>query len=574
MKETVDLAIINANIYNSYFKRFDKGILTVLNGKFYYKIPKKTESFKARKIIDIKNKYIIPGLIDIHMHIESSMLPPQTFSNEALKNGTTTIVSEPHEMANVKGLEGVQEMIKAAEKSLIDIYYGIPSSVPTTSPHLETTGGYIDKNEMEALYKNKRVKCVGEVMNYRKIITNKNNLEISKFINELRKYDKIFPIEGHCPKLINEELARFLYHGINSDHTEHTFEEFKQRFEQGMFIELQEKTLSTKILKYIIKNNLYEYFCFVTDDVMIDTLINKGHLNYVINKAIKMGFPIEYAIYCSTYTAAKRMNLLDRGIISPGKKADFIIVDLLQDNTLKIENTFIDGKCYYTKGEALHPNTYKFPKSFYKSINLRKLNTTDFKYYTPIKNGKQKVRVINVNSNSTKTTSSYINVTIKNGEIQNLKNNLLFAFVFNRYTNNFIKPSFALITGDCIKQGAVATTYAHDAHNLLVIGDTIENIILCANKVIEMDGGLTCANENKITASLQLNINGLLSENNAKEVAKEMENIRNQLIIQGYNHYNPIMSLCTLSLLVSPTLKLSDKGLIDVDNSEIVSLFC
>ena len=251
-KNQVDTLIRNALVYNSYFKEFVQANVWVLDGKFYYIDEQRSECLQARQIIDAGGKWLVPGLIDIHTHIESSMLTPLAFSMHLAKCGVTTIVSEPHEMANVNGMEGILDMLRAGEGSPIDIFYGIPSCVPASSPELETTGGQITCTEMEELLNNPAVVCVGEVMSYRQIIK-PNQLEITKFLNKLRQTDQIFPIEGHCPALLDLELAKFLYLGINGDHTEHSLEELRQRFAGGMFMEIQDKMLCNEVLDFIMK---------------------------------------------------------------------------------------------------------------------------------------------------------------------------------------------------------------------------------------------------------------------------------------------------------------------------------
>ena len=248
--EQVHLLIKNAKVFNSYLKKFISANVAVKEGKFYYIDRKQDTDFQADNVIDAKGSYMIPGLTDIHMHIESSMTTPGFFGKCAGENGVTTVVSEPHEMANVKGIRGILEMISAAKDAPIDIFYGIPSSVPSTSEKLETTGGVIDCSAMKHLLEEKDVVCVGEIMNYRQIIR-ENDLEISRFLEYLRKEHPGYVIEGHCPSLLDLDLAKFLYLGINGDHTEHTLEEVKQRIENGMFFEIQDKMLKPEILEYI-----------------------------------------------------------------------------------------------------------------------------------------------------------------------------------------------------------------------------------------------------------------------------------------------------------------------------------
>ena len=248
--EHISLLIKNANVFNSYLKKFIPADVSVLEGKFYYIDRKQNMPFQADKILDAEGMYMVPGLADIHMHIESSMMTPEPFGNCLAGYGVTTIVSEPHEMANVRGVRGILEMISAAQNAPIDIFYGIPSSVPSTNKALETTGGVIDCSAMKHLLAEKDVVCVGEIMNYREIIRD-NTLEITKFLDYLREEYPDYVIEGHCPSLLDLELAKFLYLGINGDHTEHTLEEVKQRIENGMFFEIQHKMLKPEVLAYI-----------------------------------------------------------------------------------------------------------------------------------------------------------------------------------------------------------------------------------------------------------------------------------------------------------------------------------
>lgn len=570
MRQKVDLAITNAFIYNSFLKKFIKGTLTILDKKIYHIIKDPNEIFEAKKIINGNGKYIIPGLIDIHMHIESSMITPLAFSEEAIKRGTTTLISEPHEMANVNGMDGVKAMIDEGNKSPLDIYYGIPSSVPSTNPNLETSGATIDVKEMEELYQLDSVKCVGEIMNYSEIIKD-NNLSITKFINKLRERDKIFPIEGHCPSLIDEDLSRFLYLGINGDHTEHSIEELYQRFVSGMFVEIQMKLLRKEVIDLIRDNNFYEYFGFVTDDIMVDTLVYKGQLNNVLLKAMELGESPENVIYNATYTNSKRMNLLDRGYIAPGMKADVVILNDLK--MLEVDKTIIDGKIVYDESVTLDLGQTNFDESYYHSIKIRKLKKEDIQIVPPISNGRLKIRTIIVNDGSTKTQQKSIEVNVVDNKLLFREAGLMLIAVFNRYEKDEIQYSYGFVCGDCIKEGAVATTYSHDSHNLCVISDSIENLLLTANRVIELQGGIVTAFDNEITSELQLNINGILSDKKAPIVASKLTAVIKELRKQGYKHYSPIMSLCTLCLPVSPSLKISDKGLIDVREGKIVPLY-
>lgn len=566
----VDLLVKNVKVFNSYLKKFKDGNVAILNNKFLYIDNNKNIEFEASSTIDGKNQYMIPGFIDIHMHIESSMMTPAPFCHHLSKNGVTTIVAEPHEIANVFGKKGIEAMIAAENSINTSIFYGIPSSVPSTSPDLETTGAILDFEEMKNLTSNPKVICIGEIMNYRKVIVD-NSLDICKFIEYVKKNKPQYAIEGHCPKLLDLDLAKFLYLGINGDHTEHTFEEFVQRFENGMFMELQAKSISSELINYIKENNLYEHFAFVTDDTMPDTFLHKGHLNVVIKKAIQAGINIENAIYCATFTPARRMNLHDRGVIAPGKKADFLLIDNLKN--LHITQTFIDGKeVYNINSEAKYiPTDYKFPEEFYQSFRVEKINEDIFQIPVNNKENEVNCRIIKVIDGSTRTTEIIEKLNVKNGYLDWENSPYMLIAVFERHGKNG-NIGFGLVTGDCIKNGAIATTYAHDHHNLMVIGKNIKDMTKAINRIIELQGGICCVENEEILAEVPLPVASILSEKTVQELGKEVEILREKMLQLGYKHYNPIMSLCTLSLPVSPALKITDKGLIDVNQGKIVNL--
>lgn len=568
--EKADLLIRGAQVYNSYFRKFVQADVSILNGKFLYIDPKQSGQINYSRIVEAKGMYMVPGLIDIHMHIESSMLTPAAFCRRLAECGVTTIVSEPHEMANVNGIQGVLDMIQAGKQSPIDIFYGIPSCVPSTSPQLETTGGVISCEEMEQLKKDPSVACVGEVMNYRTIIHD-NQLEITKFLLNLRKEDQIFPIEGHCPALVDLDLAKFLYLGINGDHTEHSLEELEQRFANGMFIEIQEKMLRTDVLHYITKHHLQEHFCFVTDDVMADTFCSQGHLNALVRKAIELGLPPEQAIYNASYTPARRMNLLDRGAIAPGKLADFLLLSQLE--AFSIASVYKKGMCIFGECQtavAVGPDM-QFPEAYYHSIRLTPQNQSRFVIPMESDSHSVTVRVIEIQDGSTKTKEKLVEMPVKNGILQWEGSGCLLAAVFERYGKSQA-VGYGLLTGDCHKLGAVATSYAHDCHNVLVAGSNPADLQTALNRVIEMQGGIAVAESGEIQAELPLPIGGILSERPAEEVGAKLARVREAMLHQGYRHYNPIMSFCTVTLPASPALKLTDKGLIDVGSCKIVPL--
>lgn len=560
-----ELLIRDARVYNSYFKTFDRADVSVMDGKFYDIDRERTGRCQGETVVEGGGRYLVPGLIDIHMHIESSMMTPAAFCGELAGHGVTTIVSEPHEMANVNGLDGILDMIRAGEGSPVDVFYGIPSCVPSTSPELETTGGVIRWQDMLRLKENPAVACVGEVMNYRQIIR-ENNLEITRFIKMLRETDRVFPIEGHCPALVGEDLSKFLYLGINGDHTEHSLEELRQRFQGGMFVEIQEKMLNREVLDFIAAHGLYEHFCFVTDDVMADTLCAQGHLDALVRRAVELGMKPEQALYNATYTPARRMNLLDRGAVDPGKLADFVLLDSLE--AFSVSATYKRGACIFRRGDPVETRPSAFPKSYYHSIRLSPQE--EERFVIPAQGSSARVRAMELRDGSTKTAERILELPVADGRVL-WEGRCLLAAVFERYGKNG-NVGFGFLTGDCHKRGAVATSYAHDCHNVLVAGATPGDMAAALNRLIAMQGGMATAENGRVTAELQLNVGGILSDRPAREVGEALGRVRGEMVRLGYRHYNPIMSFCTVTLPVSPALKLTDMGLIDVTGARVAPL--
>ncbi|MED3793614.1 adenine deaminase C-terminal domain-containing protein [Niallia alba] len=563
----VDTLVLNGTVFNSYFKQFRKENIAIKDGKFFYIGKKGQEFFQAREIVDAAEKYIVPGLIDIHLHIESTMVTPATFSYGLIKNGVTTIIPEPHEMANVFGISGVKEMIKASKNEVVDMFYGIPSSVPATS--METTGGSIDIEDMEELLQTETIKCLGEIMNYYDVLT-KPDCKTNQILDFVRENYPELIIEGHVPKLLDVELQGLAFAGVGSDHTHQTVEGMKERIGIGMFLEIQEKSMTPEVIEYLIENPVKEHFCFITDDVMADSLQKRGHLNVLLKKAISMGLSIEDAIYACTYTPAQRMRMYDRGVIAPSKLADFVVVSNIAD--FSIDAVYKDGeKVFDEKLPYVQSARFKqFPASFYESVKLSPLHEEDFEVRIDTDKNSVTVRTIHVQNGSTFTEERQDTLAVKAGKLQWMDSSYCLVKTFERYGKNQNK-AHGLIGGDILKRGAVATTYSHDNHNLLVVGKNKEDMQLAANEVIKNQGGICCVHNGEILSMVPLPVGGILSEEPLAVIASQVEKLTDALKSLGYEHYNVIMSLSTLSLPVSPALKITDYGLIAVNEGKVVS---
>lgn len=563
-----DQLILNAKVYNSYYKRFETANVAVKEGRFLYVGPLGAETFVAAEIIDAKGQYLVPGLIDIHLHIESTMITPETFSYGILQHGVTTIVPEPHEMANVFGVEGVHEMIRASRDCQVDMFYAIPSSVPATP--LETTGGSIEISDIDELMETQRMICLGEVMNFVDVIRDPGG-KSNRILQHVRSRYPGLVIEGHTPKLLDLDLHQLIYAGIDSDHTHQSIEGLTARIAAGMFIEIQEKSMTPEVVDYLIGHPVSEHFCFVTDDVMTDSLVQTGHLDHLVRKAIAMGMTPEDAVYAATFTPARRMKLDDRGVVAPNKTADYLLLSDL--DSFAIEAVYKRGLQVYDRKQPLSQvvREPQFPAHFYKSVQLEPLAEVDFSVPSELPDGRYGARVMMVNNVSTFTEEKHVEARVKDGLLQWQETGCGLIATFERYGKNGNR-AYGLIGGDTIKRGAVATTYSHDNHNLLVVGHNAADMVLAANTVIAEQGGFCVVCDGEVLALLALPVGGILTEAPLVETAELVLALRTAMESLGYNHYNPIMSISTHSLPVSPALKITDHGLIDVGAGKVVPL--
>lgn len=565
-----DTVFYNGYIYNTAFKRFIKGYFSIKGEKILHlgkgDVP---EDVKGENFVNLEGKWVIPGLIDSHMHVESSMLAPRNFAKLMVENGITTVVSEPHEIANVTGMEGVLAMIDAAEGAVMDILYAVPSSVPSTSSEFETTGGEINLPELIELVKHKEVVCLGEVMNTNKVLSDPNDKQ-NQFVKYLKENRPDMPLEGHVPRIVGEQLNHYVYTGINSDHTEHNLDAFLQRIFNGVMFQVQDKMAKPEIARAIKEYNLYENISIVTDDTHPANIINYGHLNAVVMEMVKCGLDFEKAVYCASATPSRRMRLYDRGRIMPGLLADFCILDTLDE--IKPAQTYKNGRCVFEKSKG---NTYEnekaFPESFYKTMKLGNVTADIFDINTPVENGKVCINAIEVLPDTYRTPKAVKEMTAKNGKLV-LSEDTMKLFVLERHGKNG-NIFGAVATGCCVMDCAVASSYAHDHHNLLVMGRDNEDMSVAANTVIGNGGGLAVVKNGKVIADCALEVCGLISEKDPYTVARDIQAVEKAMRGMGYNHINPVMSIATTCLPVSMDIKVTDKGLIDVIKGEFIDLF-
>ncbi|CAA7600932.1 adenine deaminase [Acididesulfobacillus acetoxydans] len=453
-------------------------------------------------------------------------------------------------------------MIEVSKKFEADIFFAIPSSVPSTD--FETSGGELDWPEMKKLLEDPHVICLGEVMNYPDIIHNPEG-KTNRILRHLRQRDPRFIIEGHCPKLEDLDLNRFIYAGIDSDHTQQTASGMSERMKRGMFVEIQEKSINRENIDFL--TNKDGLFCFVTDDRMADSFWRRGHLNALLSKAVELGMPPKTALFAATASPAARMKLSDRGSIAPGKVADFFLTkDLSSFQPVKV---YKNGREAHLAGQEDAP-AQSFPSYFYHSVHLPAISLDDFRIAAPQKSGVVPCRIIKITEGTTFTGMLIASLPVRECELLWEESPYAFIGVFERYGKNGNKAQ-GLLTGPALTRGALATTYAHDHHNLLVLGRSKEDLLLAARTVMERQGGICAVVAGKILSYLSLPVGGILSDKGFDAVGQEVEELLQAMFSLGYR--TGIMSFCTPALPVSPELKITDRGLIDVNGGRIVSLF-
>lgn len=563
----VDMIIQDVLVFQTSTQSFIKKNVSIKDGKFYYISNAELDHLTPETIIKAENQYMIPGLIDAHMHIESSMTTPTIFSKAVLRYGVTTVVADAHEMANVFGLDGLEEFMKAETE--LDIFHAIPSSVPSTTPELETTGGIIGLAEVAALLKHPKIVCLGEAMNFKGIAYEPESL-IRQIIDLCKKERPTMPLEGHCPKIYDEELAAFLFSGITSDHTHQFSESLKEKIEAGVFIQFQNKSITPENMKVIVENDFYEYASIITDDVMADDLL-QGHLNENLKKAVKAGLPIEKAIYMTTYTPARRMGFHDRGEIAPGRNADFILLNNLE--TLTFDAVYKSGKKVYEKGaEIEYPAVIEsFPAEYKQSVHCKPLTVSDL--VIKVATNKEYVRcnVIQKQEVGTFTERITKEIPVKDGILQWQEVNCALLIVMERYGKNG-NISISLMDKPITEKGAIATTWAHDHHNVMVMGNNVEDIVTAQNELITIQGGYIVVSKGVITGKCPLPIGGILSQAPIEELGSDLQKVRASMQALGYKNMNEIMSFSTLSLPVSPAIKVTDMGMMNTKTQEFYPL--
>ncbi|WP_339659236.1 adenine deaminase [uncultured Polaribacter sp.] len=536
--------IVQGNIVDIQNKRIYKGEVEVENGKI-------TE---IRASNHANENYILPGFVDAHIHIESSMLVPSEFAKIAVLHGTVATVSDPHEIANVLGVKGVEFMIENGKKVPLKFNFGAPSCVPATS--FESAGAIIDADDIKVMMENPDILYLAEMMNYPGVLFDDD--EVLKKIQHAKNNNK--PIDGHAPGLRGDDVTKYISAGISTDHECFSFEEAKEKLAKGMKVIIREGSAAKNFeaLIDLLPEN-YENMMFCSDDKHPDDLL-LGHINQLCERAVAKGMDVFKVLQAACINPVKHYNL-QVGLLQKNDFADFVVVDNLEK--FNVLETYINGELVAKNGE-----------SFVKSVDFEVLNNfnTDTKKVSDFRfdSVSKKIRVIEALDGELVTNQIEATSLIVDGNlVSNTATDVLKMTVVNRYQND--KPAIAFIKNFGLKEGAIASSVGHDSHNIIAVGVSDEMICKAVNLIIENSGGVCAVNasEEKIVS---LPVAGIMSDLSAQEIGKSYTELDKMAKQMGSKLRAPYMSLSFMALLVIPSLKLSDKGLFDGTSFKFTSL--
>ena len=512
--------------------------------------------------MDLQGMMVAPGFIDGHVHIESSMVEVPQFTRAVLPLGTTTVITDPHEIANVLGYEGIRYMMDSSKYNPLNVYFMLPSCVPAT--HLETSGSTLRAFDIFPFLREKWVVGLAEMMNYPGVLAGDADvLDKLKIARDKR-------IDGHAPGLSGPDLNAYIAAGVRSDHECTTVEEAREKLRKGMHIMIREgsATRNLRDLLPLVNDRNSRRFMWVTDDRHPNDILNEGHINYMIRTAIAHGLDPITAIQIGTINTAEYFRLEHLGAISPGRLADLVVID--DFDTFQIRKVFKSGKLVAEDGTAIYelPNR---PKSMLRgSVNIKWLEGPEFDI--PAK-GRQ-ARVIELVPEQIMTRERLAMVKTENGLVTaDTEQDILPLYVVERHhgSGNIGK---GLVHGFGLKTGAIASTVAHDSHNLIVVGVEKEAVMHAVVQVSRMGGGIAVALPSGTIASIRLPIAGLMSDQPLEIVNEQLREVNRVIRSElGATIHEPLMTLAFLALPVIPKLKLTDKGLVDVEKFDFVDLF-
>lgn len=554
-KKHPDIVLKNGRIVDVVTGLIDRGDVTIANGI----IVGMYDRYDGKINIDLRGKYILPGFIEGHIHIESSMLSVSEFLASVLAHGTTTVVADPHEIANVLGVRGIELMLKESEDLPVDLYSTIPSCVPATT--LETSGAKIGIPEIRGLLKNPKIIGLGEVMNYPGVIG--KDKEVLKKIKATGRG----VLEGHAPMLAGKDLSAYIIAGMGSDHecTEGT--EAMEKLRKGMRVMVREGSAAKNlemILGYFMKNGIdFRHCMFVSDDIHPSTILAEGHLDRIARKAVRLGLSPMDAVRMITLNPAQYFGLTDRGRLAVGKRADIVVVNSLK--SFDVQTVISSGKIAFDDNRLmLKTRRCRYDEKVLNSVKLKRTaRASDFGIKSKKAVGSVDVKVIGVTDGSILTKKIEASMKVRNFEVQpNLENDVIKVAVVERHHRTG-RCSVAFAKGLGLKEGAFASSIAHDSHNIIVAGTDGNDMAVAVNHLSKIGGGLVVTKKGKVVGSLQLTIAGLMSTGTARFVDEKLGRLHAVLKSMGCRLESPFTTLSFICLPVIPKLKITDKGLVE-----------
>lgn len=544
-REKADLVLKNAKYLNVFSNEFLCGDIAVANG-----LIAGVGKYDGKTEIDVSGKLVLPGFIDAHIHLESSMVTPAEFAKAVVAHGTTTVITDPHEITNVMGVDGVEYMIQASQNLPIDVHFMMPSCVPATE--IDESGAELDCKDIDLYLDNKKVLGLAEMMNYVGVINGDKNV-LSKIVTSQAHHKKI---DGHAPELSGNDLNAYIAAGVYSDHECSTFENALEKLRKGQFIMIREGTAAhnLKALMPLLTQQYYSRCMFATDDKHPSDLLCGGHIDYIVKQALKNGADPIVALKTATHHAARYFLLNNKGAIASGYLADIVVVDNLED--FNVETVFKRGKLVFdgeVKDFSAPTVDEKLAEKCFDTFHLDSVTPSSFKV-----DGKLGLIGLVGGELLTRNLGTADKIDVENDILK-------IACIERHKGTNHIGVGY--VKGYSLKSGAVATSVAHDSHNIITVGCNDDDIAVAVNAIKDSKGGIAVVENGKIKALLELPIAGLMSDEPLTTVNEKLENAKSSAYELGADKsIDPFMTLSFLSLPVIPSLRITTKGVFDAEN--------
>ncbi|WP_066190565.1 adenine deaminase [Gracilibacillus timonensis] len=571
--EPMDWLIRGVNLVNVFTAEVYKADIGVKDDRFAAVAPYQeglpSFAMSGKQEINGEGKYAVPGLIDCHVHIESTMIPPDMFARAVLRHGTTVAVIDPHEIGNVMGTEGVEYMVHASKNLPVEILTTIPSCVPAV-PGMETAGAEFYPEDIEKMLKLPNVVGIAEVMDYVGVIN--QNPRMAGIVE--KGLQAGVRNEGHLPRVYGSDLAAYLTAGVDTDHECRSTDEILEKLRAGMLVYIRESSISQ--FADIAAEAWQEVphatnIAMCTDDVEPSDMLKNGQMNRVVRRCIEEGIPAPLAIRYASLNGAIRFGLRDRGAIAAGFRADFSLVDSLE--TMEVQDVFVAGKQQVKSGILQADITSNVPPLLRNTVDIPALTETDMVIQAPVPTGQVKLQTMEFLKNGT-TAKGVLTVEVEDGQIASLPDDYAFTSVIGRHGQGR-QPFVGVLKNSGLHQGAYATTVAHDSHNLVVTGTNATDMLLAVEQIKQAGGGLCLVENGEVRELLELPLAGLMSPEPIESMAKKVEQFSTTARSMGVQvgRRSPAMAFSSLTLTVIPEIRISDLGLVDVATQAFLPLF-